>query len=349
MHDTGFEDRLRQALRAEGDSLPLTLTAGQLEQRLQLRRSERANRRMILTTAAALLVAVGAAGGLLLSNRGPTPPTGTSPSPSAPPAASPQTAAPSASLVPVDDIAPYAGWRILGRIGSPDDDSTVSLTAPVPSGVTHLLISAACRGNGRLVITDSGGGQLPVDCPIDPRVPNRTLSSVGETQEFTVDVAATGAVTFQVLVEGGEDPLRIPAVVIRQVGGDEATMGMGCGVVISLAWGYDTSDSCATTLPATPLETLEFTGRAAATVSLPGWAISDPSVACGRITTSPGDPSQFEAMSNCTAIVGLGDSAISISGLPRAANAWVLELRMTARNGAGDSFSGPFYAHIFVR
>ena len=86
MHDTRLEERLRQILRAEGDSLPLTLTQGQLEQRLRLRRSERANRRLILATAAALVVALGAGGGFLLSNRGPTPPVAASSSPSAAPA-----------------------------------------------------------------------------------------------------------------------------------------------------------------------------------------------------------------------------------------------------------------------
>ena len=65
MHDTRLEERLQKILRAEGDSLPLTLTQGQLEQRLRLRRSERANRRLILATAAALVVALGAGGGFL--------------------------------------------------------------------------------------------------------------------------------------------------------------------------------------------------------------------------------------------------------------------------------------------
>ena len=344
MHDTRLEQRLRQVLRAEGDSLPLTLTTDQLEQRLRLRRSERSNRRLMLATAAALVVAVGAGGGLLLSDRGTTTPAGPSHSPSA----SAAPASPTASITPVDDIAPYAGWQTIGRLNGPDDDSNATFTAQAPISVTHLLISAACRGTGRLVITDSGGGQLPVDCPIDSRAPDRTLSSVGDTQDFTVDVASTGAVTFQVLVQGGEDPLRIPTVLLRQ-GGAEATLAMGCGVVISLAWGYESADSCATTLPATPLETLEVTGPAAATVSLPGWTLTEPSVACGRIVTSQDAPSRFEATSDCRAIVGLGSGAISISGLPKSANAWAVEVKFSARNPAGDSFSGPFYAYIFVR
>ncbi len=147
MHDTRLEERLRQVLRAEGDSLPLTLTADQLQQRLRLRRSERANRRLMLATAAALVVAVGAGGGMLLTNRGTTPPAGPSPSPSASAAPASPTAAPSVSLVPVEDIAGYAGWQTLGRVVGTGDDSSPSVTGPVPDGVEVLLISAACNWN----------------------------------------------------------------------------------------------------------------------------------------------------------------------------------------------------------
>lgn len=354
MHDTRLEERLRQVLRAEGDSLPLTLTAGQLEQRLLLRRSERANRRLVLATAAALVLAVGAGGGFLLSSRATTPPVAASSSPSpaaaspsAPPSASP-VASPSVSLAPVDDIAPYLGWQTLGRLNGPDDDSKSSLTAQRPSGVTVLLISAACSGSGSLAITAGDGEQLNVECPEASTDPARTLASAGDATEVTVDVIATGAVGFQVLVEGSNAPLAIPAVVLRR-GVDEAALAYGCGGVISLAWGYDTSDSCATTLPLTSLATLELASGEFANVTIDGWTITDASATCGRITTAPDTADQFEAMTECTVIAELSDLTISVSGLPKAANPWVLELRLTARNAAGDSFSGPFYAYIFVR
>jgi len=347
MHDTRLEERLHQVLRAEGDSLPLTLTAGQLEQRLRLRRSERANRRLILATAAALVVAVGAGGGFLLSNRGPTPPVAASPSPSAVPAS--PVASPSYYLVPVDAIAPYLGWQTLGRLSGPDDDSKGSLIAQRPSEVTVLLISAACSGSGSLAITVAGtGDQLNVDCPVASTEPTRTLASAGDATELTVDVTATGAVSFQVIVEGSNAPLAIPTVVLRH-GTDEAALAYGCGGIISLAWGYEAGDSCATTVPVTPLEMLELVEGDAATVAIDGWTITEASATCGRIVSESGSPDVFEAMSQCAVAATLTDSTITVSRIPKAPNAWVLELSFTARNPAGDSFSGPNYMYIHVR
>lgn len=349
MHDARLEERLRQILRAEGDSLPLTLTAGQLEERLRLRRSERANRRLILASAAALVLAVGAGGGLLLTNRGTTPPAGATPSPSASAAPASSSASPSVSLTPVDDIAPYLGWQTLGRVNGPDENSSASLPAPRPSGVTVLLVSAACSGSGTLAITVTGtGDQMNVDCPKASTKPARTLASAGDATEVTLDVIATGAVGFQVLVEGSNAPLAIPAVVLRR-GLDEAALAYGCGGVISLAWGYDAGDSCATTVPATPLEMLELVEGDTATLTIDGWTITDASASCGRISSEAGSPDTFEPIAQCTVAATLKDSTITVSNLPRAPNAWVLELRFTARNAAGDSFSGPNYVYIHVR
>ncbi len=41
MHDREIEDRLRTALRAEGDALPLTITTAELERRLAMHRRAR--------------------------------------------------------------------------------------------------------------------------------------------------------------------------------------------------------------------------------------------------------------------------------------------------------------------
>ncbi len=189
---------------------------------------------------------------------------------------------------------------------------------------------------------------MPVECPATATQPARILASPGDGTDFFVGVAPTGAVNFQVLVEGSDVPLRMPPIVLRH-GADQAVMAHGCGGVISLAWGYETSDSCGTTVPSAPFETLELVEGAAATVTIDGWTITDASASCGRLVSQSGSPDQLEAMQECAVAVTLNESTITVSGLPRAANSWVLELSFTARNAAGDSFSGPNYVFVHVR
>jgi hypothetical protein len=348
MHDTGLEERLRQALRSEGDALPLTVTADRLETRLRLRRAERANRRLALVTAAALVVAVGAGGGFLLANRATTPPVAasSSPAPSAP--AQTPSASPTVSLAAVGDIAPYLGWQMLGRINGPNGNPEATLNGELPQSGGHLLVSTACQGTGTLTITATVDDTWTVDCPATSEDPYRMMAYLGDATTFEVRISASGRLAYQVLVEGNDVPLDIPPVVLRH-GADEATLAYGCGGAISLGWGYDTGDSCATTLPSTPLETLELAAGDVATVTIDGWTITDARATCGRITTAPDAPSLFEVMTKCTVTAVLKDSTISVSGLPKGGNPWVVELNLKARNAVGDGFSGPFYAYLFVR
>jgi hypothetical protein len=348
MHDTGLEERLRQVLRSEGDALPLTLTVDRLETRLRLRRAERANRRLALVTAAALVVAVGAGGGFLLANRGTTPPVAasSSPTPSAP--AQAPSASPTVSLVSVGDVAPYLGWQMLGRLIGPDGNPEATLSGELPQSGGHLLVSTACEGTGTLTITATVDDTWTVDCPATSADPFRVMPYLGDATKFEVRVTASGNLAYQVLVEGSDVPLHIPPVVLRH-DADQAVMGMGCGGTISLGWGYDAGDSCATTLPSTPLETLELAAGDVATVTIDGWTITDTSASCGRIITEQNAPSLYEAMSECTVTAVLQDSTISVSGLPKGGNPWVVELNVVARNSVGDGFSGPFYAYVFVR
>ena len=102
-------------------------------------------------------------------------------------------------------------------------------------------------------------------------------------------------------------------------------------------------------MPSTPLETLELAAGDVATVAVDGWTISDTSATCGRITTEQNSPSLYEAMSECTVTAVLKDSTVSVSGLQKGGNPWVVELHLTARNAVGDGFSSPFYAYVFVR
>ena len=347
MHDTTLEERLRRVLRAEGDALPSTVTVERLETQLRLRRAERANRRLALVTAAALVVSVGAAGGFLLSNLATQPPVAASPSPSAVPAQTP-SASPTVSLAPVGDIAPYLGWQMLGRLNGPNGNPEAKLNGELPQSGGHLLVSTACEGTGTLTITATVDDTWTVDCPATSADPFRMMPYLGDSTSFEVRVTASGSLAYQVLVEGSDVPLHIPPVVLRH-GADQAAMGMGCGGSISLGWGYDASDSCATTVPSTPLETLTLAAGDVATVTIDGWTIAETSATCGRIITEQNSPSLYEAMTECTVTAVLQDSTISVSGLPKGGNPWVVELNVTARNAVGDGFSSPFYAYVFVR
>jgi hypothetical protein len=348
MHETRLEDRLRQVLREEGDALPLTVSVDRLETRLRLRRAERANRRLALVTAAALVVAVGAGGGFLLANRSTTPPVAASSSPSASAPAQTPSASPTVSLAPVGDIAPYLGWQMLGRLNGPSGSPEVSLNGELPQSGGHLLVSTACEGTGTLTITATVDDTWTVDCPATSADPFRVMPYLGDATKFEVRVTASGSLAYQVLVEGSDVPLHIPPVVLRH-GADHAVMGMGCGGTISLGWGYDAGDSCATTLPSTPLETLELAAGDVATLAIDGWTISDTGATCGRNITEQNSPSLYEAMTECTVTAVLKDSTVSVSGLQKGGNPWVVELQLTARNAVGDGFSSPFYAYVFVR
>lgn len=132
MHDGKLEERLREVLRAEGDSIPLTLTADQLQLRLRLWRSERANRRFGLAAAAAVVVALAAAGGFLFSNRSDTPPVGAS-------------ATPAASGTPP---AIPASW--LDGL-APNDAITVRYLAPATAGGPGDVVIEATRLDGATI------------------------------------------------------------------------------------------------------------------------------------------------------------------------------------------------------
>jgi hypothetical protein len=347
MDDTKLEERLRRVLRSEGDSIPLRVTADKVQLRLRLRRSERANRRLMVGAAAALVLAVGAGSVALLSNRGSVPPGGASPSSSGSSVAVASTSPAADYVGPVADLAPYPDWQPIGRVNGPGGNPQTTLAGPLPGGVAQLLVSAACNGSGSLSITMTGDSQLTVDCPTSSTKPSRQLSFVGDGTQFEVQIVISGNVTFQALVEGSDRALHIPSVAIRH-GLDEATMGTGCGGSISLAWGYTAFDDCATTLPSTPLETLELSKDTVPTVRLDGWTMTAAEARCGRIVTSPGAPSLFEPVAQCRVWAAITHGIIIFSAFPAAPKPWVVELQLTATNAAGDSFTAPFYAYVHV-
>jgi hypothetical protein len=260
------------------------------------------------------------------------------------PSADASTPRPVTLLPPPEPAAPYPGWEPLHTLDSSGSNEPIhAFSMERRDEVRHILVSVTCTGDGSLSITGSGFLESTVECPIDTGEPSRALSFVGDDAAIVVTVTASGTVGYSVVVEGNQDPLDLPVVRLSGPNGD-AEMRSGCGVSISLSWGYQASDSCATTLPSQPIQELTLAPTGAATVSLDGWTITEAGAACGGI--SNGDPALFEAQAACTVEAAVVDGEVRLDGLP--GGRWLVELSVSAENEIGDAFTGPFYAWITV-
>lgn len=200
MHDTTFEQKLRAALQAEGDALPLTITAAELERRLALRRRAGPNRFASIGLAAAISVALlglaGVVGGWFEQR-----PVVPAPLPSASPAAS---TAPS--------NAPTIGPSILPSGVFPDRlPSLDDLLAPLDpvrivraqavgpaegqSGTRPSREEIGPMGVGFAPITTAGSYRLSAAC-IGTAGLNVTVTSdqAAEAREF-IPITCNGAVS----------------------------------------------------------------------------------------------------------------------------------------------------------
>jgi hypothetical protein len=207
MHDTRLEDQLRSALRWDGDSLPLTITADELERRLALRRRDRAGRRIGLLAAGVAAVAVGSVFALSTGLFAP-PNVAVGPSPEL--SLSP-TASPLGSLV--GGLTPIEGHP---------DGITIDGVTPTFSarGQPHRFTIPGSRTTaGRMWIDCRGTGsiriQLPaeaIDAPCDGRLePDAFDMPISDSaQEIVVAVGASLAYT--ILVETIPLPTELPAL-----------------------------------------------------------------------------------------------------------------------------------------
>jgi hypothetical protein len=131
MHDAEFEDRLRLALRNDVESLPFTLTADVVEQRLVERRGVRRARYAVLAAAASVAVLLG---GSLVLGRPSNPPIGGTTVPSAPasePASIPSPTAPTEALMYTCGGPPFPAdlFALPGNAHLEDDPATEALRA----------------------------------------------------------------------------------------------------------------------------------------------------------------------------------------------------------------------------
>lgn len=161
MHDNQLEDRLRTALRAEGDGLSMTITAAELQRRLAGRQRQTRGRWMTAIAAAIAFVALGAVaamsnGWLRL------PAVGVSPSPSATASPAPTSSpAPSPSGVPAT---PEPTPRVAEPVGSAGE---AVLVKPIGSDARRpdsFEVTRFDPATGRsVVIATVPGSVLPED------------------------------------------------------------------------------------------------------------------------------------------------------------------------------------------
>ncbi len=181
MHDTELEDDLRKVLRAEGDEVPMTITAAELDRRLALRRRAHVGQRVRFLAAGVAVVLVGsmavASNGWLRApvvGSGLSAPAAASPAESVTPTSlaptSPPSISPNAPCAPLDvaaidrppevvlDVAPIDGpssvhsgqlgafrmaGRDVGNVASWDHDTRAfdAATTGVLGGITVLAIA----------------------------------------------------------------------------------------------------------------------------------------------------------------------------------------------------------------
>ena len=162
MHDV-LEDQLRSALRADGDSVPFTITPDELERRLTLRRRERSTRRPGLLAAGIGTIALGS---MVALSTGLLRPSGIAVEPSAQPLGSPTlvpSAPPSsaAAPTPVPSLVPVAtglpalaipsGTVAIDAIHEPDPNLTSASTQETAGLVPPrdlYRVAFTCLGTG---------------------------------------------------------------------------------------------------------------------------------------------------------------------------------------------------------
>ena len=228
MHDQSLEQRLRSALQTEGDGLPLTITAAELERRLALRRHGGVNRYASLGLAAAIGIALiglaGVAGGWFDERAiGPAPLPNSSTAPSQEPASMPPASASVDGRLPsLDDLlAPLDPARIVraqgvGPAGGSGDGLDPHEQAVEPGSVTFAPVAVAgayrvwtaCLGAEGIVLRTLRANQtqlveeIPITC--DAAVSVRQVGLEAGDALLIATAPGTGHSAWRVVLEAPE-------------------------------------------------------------------------------------------------------------------------------------------------
>lgn len=234
MHDANLEDRIRQVLRAEGDSIPFKVTQSELRGRLESRRRDRTSRRVLYGTAAALVLAVGGLLGIL-AGRQSGPPVGTIPSAASFPTTSPTPlTSPNSSTEATPSLTdtPHPSDRASGPLGAPNDAVIVRALGDIlrPTEIEVSLVTLdAWAFETRLqprVITRIPGSAIPEGYEYVP------ASNYGQDDWLAVGVSEVAAShAHAVLIFDLRAPDVAPWLVPGRLGGS----AWGPGSVLAVA------------------------------------------------------------------------------------------------------------------
>ncbi len=223
MHDSELEQRLRAALRAEGDELAFRVDVERLEAEVALRkRNDRANR-FGLVAAAVAVVAFGMAAVGLNAIQGPnegaaTPPPAptTRPVPTVAPApASPLPAGlvaleprrDSTILLEVEGAWSGTGARHVVELPEPMTSVTTVQVACIDESVTVDAEGAVTDLASITVTTDDG----PIDAVCMGEQPSAVIPSLTD-QPTAVDIVVPAGVAYMVLVDSVPAPEALPTI-----------------------------------------------------------------------------------------------------------------------------------------
>jgi hypothetical protein len=189
MHDKTIEERLRSTLHSEAASLPLTVSADELERRLVLRRRDRHNRRFGLLAAGVAAIAVGTAFTIAIGPfRGPS--VAATPQPTVGPSAVLPSLKPTSGPV---DLLP----ALEPTVGSVDFDV---VTQPGDPSSTEIVPEAAAFDGVRMDAREAGvkfvcSGPDPVEitwgiAPDRTSIAGETVDCDNAIHSFRYDLAA---------------------------------------------------------------------------------------------------------------------------------------------------------------
>jgi len=203
MHDTGIERDLRALFRDEGDDLPVTITAAELERRLAARQRQRDGRRVRYLAAAVAVIAIGAIGAVA-NGWLHLPTIAVATSPSATPAAVPG----------LGRITPTPGGTVLFEVLPTEATTTTRTFHEVLDSTTYVVnVKVMCAGNGAVSFEHDGNTsstECTMDPTSDPSVLQFPIADAVFDGSYTVEIEPGSVVT--ILAETVPLPDSLPAL-----------------------------------------------------------------------------------------------------------------------------------------
>ena len=206
------------------------------------------------------------------------------------------------------------------------------------------------------LVNDETGEEISVDRFDRPNddpayaAQNRWDISTFGRQVLTADLHFPGGIEVVRSWRVTIDPFVVPALFLVGPNGARFEATAGCGLYVRFSNGYEAADECGSIGYAPGPEALMVRAYRAIHIDLPGWQIINWNAACGRVTTV--DTSQFDSPDGCRLGGGSADDGGPLADPPAfllPPGDTVVQLGISAIDGAGNQFSVSYYAHVIAR